>query len=350
MKCPKCGYDKLDGLYCKNCFNKFDDETYFEIEPIYDFNYMAIPSIIIEGLVTLSVSLIFWLLSPIVSIIMFICGVLVITINIKLQKEHYEKNIYSFDNEKVRCININKNEVKKEMKYSDIKGIEYKQSSLQKRHNLGNIILYNDVRVTGSNEIIIRDVPNPMKYYNKIKTVISMDKSNSDIIYQLLPKFNIIYKIFSTIFIYFLVVLFIYIGVVYDRHNRSHYIDFKIYLVITFILFIFMIVYYFLDKKQLKKIKYNFYSCKFEYINEFWGMNIKEINYDNIETIFVKQNFIQKIFNIGTIKLITKMSRRVRNKHGWTVVRVCLSINDIKNVENEYEKFIEIVDDDKYND
>ena len=347
MKCPKCGYEQPESSYCKSCFNKIEKNIYFEITPIYDFKYMALPSIIVEGVATLFVSLVF-LFFPIVSIIMLICGIIAITINIKCQKKHYEKNIYSFDNEKVRCINISKNKIKREMKYLDITGIEYKQSSLQKHHNLGNIILYNDVTVTGNNEILMRDVPNPMMYYNKIKEVIGIDKSNSDIIYQILPKFNIIYKIFSTIFLYFWVAFLIYIGATYNKSNKGHYIDYKIYLVVISVIFIFMIVYYFLDKKQLKKIKYNFYSHKFEYINKFWGTYMKEMRYNDIETIFIKQNPIQKIFNIGTIKLITKMSRLIRNRNGWDVVKEHFSINNIKNVENEYEKIMEIVDDEKY--
>ena len=131
---------------------------------------------------------------------MLICGIIAITINIKCQKKHYEKNIYSFDNEKVRCINISKNKIKREMKYLDITGIEYKQSSLQKHHNLGNIILYNDVTVTGNNEILMRDVPNPMMYYNKIKEVIEqaniIDKKNNN---GFILDFNIIKNIFSNL-------------------------------------------------------------------------------------------------------------------------------------------------------
>lgn len=353
MKCPKCGYEQPESLYCKSCFNKIEKNIYFEITPTYDFKYMALPSIIVEGVATLFVSLVF-LFFPIVSIIMLICGIIAITINIKCQKKHYEKNIYSFDNEKVRCTNISKNKIKKEMKYSEITGIEYKQSSLQRHHNLGNIILHNDVTVNGNSEIMMRNVPNPMEYYNKIKDVIGMNKSDvdqndSNIVYQLLPKFNFIYKALNTIYIFILFAFFAYVEMAYNRNNETHYVNYKRYFIIIAILFIFMIIYYFLEKEQFKKIKYDFYSYKYIYTNDFWGKYIKEIKYKDIEDVFVKQNSIQKLFHLGTIKMITKISRLVETKHGINIVKDNVSINSIQNVQKEYEKIIEIVDNAKYN-
>lgn len=356
MKCTKCGYEQQEGLYCKSCCNKFEEEVSFEVEPVYNFTYMAIPSIIVEGIATLFVSLIFLLLSPIVSIIMFICGVLAITINIKMQAKHYEKHIYVFNNEKVCYMNSSKNKIKREMKYLDITGIEYSQSSLQKKYNLGNIILYNDATVTGNNELIMKNILNPMEWYNKIKNTIGIDNmdnnnsNNSNIVHQIVPKFKIGYQLFNTICLFFLVAIFIYRGAAYDLHHKRQYIDIRMYLIIISIIFIFMIVYYFLEKKNFEKIEYNFYSHKFVYINNFWGTYIKEIKYTDIESAFIKQNPIQRIFNIGKIKLVTKMSRIVTNRRGMHIVKDNFSINSIENVEKEYQHIMQIIDDAKYKD
>lgn len=59
----------------------------------------------------------------------------------------------------------------------------------------------------------------------------------------------------------------------YNRNNETHYVNYKIYFIIIAILFIFMIIYYFLEKEQFKKIKYDFYSYKYIYTNDF-GVNI----------------------------------------------------------------------------
>ena len=176
-----------------------------------------------------------------------------------------------------------------------------------------------------------------------------VDQNDSNIVYQLLPKFNFVYKALSTIYIFILLAFGIYVEMAYNRNNETHYVNYKIYFIIMAILFIFMIIYYFLEKEQFKKIKYDFYSYKYIYTNDFCGKYIKEIKYKDIEDVFVKQNIIQKILNVGTIKMITKISRLVKTKRGINIVKDNVSINSIENAQKEYEKIIEIVDNAKYN-
>lgn len=46
--------------------------------------------------------------------------------------------------------------------------------------------------------------------------------------------------------------------------------------------------------------------------------------------------------------MITKISRLVETKRGINIVKDNVSINSIQNVQKEYEKIMEIVDDEKY--
>ena len=87
----------------------------------------------------------------------------------------------------------------------------------------------------------------------------------------------------------------------------------------------------YIDKKQYNNSYYDFYKTKIVYKDKFMNVSETEIKYKHIREISIRQNFIQKFFNIGNIVLVTSAEQ------GF------IYIKDIENVYDIYNKVKEFI-------
>lgn len=166
-------------------------------------------------------------------------------------------------------------------------------------------------------------------------------KEDNSIQFQLKPKFNLPYKIICSIgraILYLFLITYV-IGV-------EIYMVFPIVLVgIIAVLVIAMAIHLVFEKMQYNDLEYNFYNTKVEYKDGFLNKEEKELKYKYIREVTMTQNILERIFNIGTIRVFTNASSAsyTGRKHN-TNARNGLYIHCVENVKEQYQKVKELID------
>jgi hypothetical protein len=89
----------------------------------------------------------------------------------------------------------------------------------------------------------------------------------------------------------------------------------------------------FQEKEKISKTDYYFFDDEVVIQENWWGINEKNIFYKNVAEISLSKNFIQQMYNIGTIKLI--LSSSSENNY--------IDIKDIPNPEEIYRQVKQLV-------
>lgn len=100
------------------------------------------------------------------------------------------------------------------------------------------------------------------------------------------------------------------------------------------------------EKLQYDALEYNFYTTKVEYKDGFLNKEEKELKYKYIREVTMSQNILERIFNIGTIRIFTNASSGTtyNSKHNNMYGKNGLGIHCIKNVKEQYQKIKELID------
>lgn len=151
---------------------------------------------------------------------------------------------------------------------------------------------------------------------------------DEDIKYIVNSKFNLAYSICEDI-ISFIELSLIFLILFFDKIK-----EYDIGIIIFFCCMVSIIF----GKTIIKMINYRsvcyrFYDDKMEYIDCKFNKEEKSIQYQNIKQIIFKQNLLEKIFKIGTIKFIT-------NGFGNDSMVIA---KYIINPHNEYQKIKNII-------
>ena len=104
------------------------------------------------------------------------------------------------------------------------------------------------------------------------------------------------------------------------------------------ILIVMAIIYgisYLFNKKQYDNYTYDFYKTKVNYKDSFLNVSEKEVKYKYIREVTMRQTFIQRFFNIGTIILFTNAETGIGNG-------IC--IVNVENVQEVYKKIKDVID------
>ena len=112
---------------------------------------------------------------------------------------------------------------------------------------------------------------------------------------------------------------------------------------------LYIIIKLILDKKQYSKLVYNFYKTKVEYIDGFLNKEEKELKYKHIREVTMTQNVLERMFNIGTIRVFTNASSGGYNygangRHNNLMGRNGIFIHCVENVQENYKRIKEIID------
>ncbi len=87
-------------------------------------------------------------------------------------------------------------------------------------------------------------------------------------------------------------------------------------------------------KKQYKNYSYDFYKTKVCYKDSFLNISEKEVKYKYIREIVMRQTFIQRFFNIGTIIMFTNAETGYGNG---------IAIVDVENVQEVYKQIKSVI-------
>ena len=91
----------------------------------------------------------------------------------------------------------------------------------------------------------------------------------------------------------------------------------------------------FIKKKQFDNYTYNFYKTKVIFRDSFLNLSEKEVKYKYIREVTMRQTFIQRWFNIGSIILFTNAETGFGNG---------IFINCVEDVQNVYKNIKTIID------
>ena len=88
-------------------------------------------------------------------------------------------------------------------------------------------------------------------------------------------------------------------------------------------------------KKQFDNYTYNFYKTKVIFRDSFLNLSEKEVKYKYIREVTMRQTFVQRWFNIGSIILFTNAETGFGNG---------IFINCVEDVQNVYKNIKTIID------
>lgn len=156
------------------------------------------------------------------------------------------------------------------------------------------------------------------------------------------PTFNLPYKLICSIgraFLYFLLIVYFLTG--YEL-----LIEFPIiFWGIIGVLAVYVIIHLVLEKMQYNDLQYDFYATKIEYKDGFLNKEEKELKYKYIREVTLNKSIIERMFNMGTIRLFTNASSgMVNNKNHKAAGKNGIYIHCVKDAQEQYKKIKEIID------
>ncbi len=270
-----------------------------------------------------------------------------------IDKKQYKKITYTFYKDRIIFKDNFMNVMEVELKYKDLREITKSQSFMQRLLNIGNIVLFSNAEAGFASGIVMSDIANIDETYKKVKQIMQPNKNqqnnnefaeDNQIRLQVKPKYNIPYKLINTIIELFITLVLLGI------YCRLFIIWVKIPITILFtilICIIYAVVKMTIGKFQYDDLEYNFYSKKIIYRDGFLNKEEKELEYKNIRSVILSQNVLQRICNIGTIRLYTTASNAIYTEGSRNVgigLRNGIYIHCVENVQDQYIKIKQIID------
>ncbi len=170
-------------------------------------------------------------------------------------------------------------------------------------------------------------------------------KEDGTVKFQLKPKFNWGYKIITVVALTLLWVIIIAFWLSESLVELLILFPTLPQIVIA-IVALYIVIKLVFEKLQYDALEYNFYTTKVEYKDGFLNKEEKELKYKYIREVTMSQNILERIFNIGTIRIFTNASSGTtyNSKHNNMYGKNGLGIHCIKNVKEQYQKIKELID------
>ncbi len=167
---------------------------------------------------------------------------------------------------------------------------------------------------------------------------------DNNILFQLKPTFNLLYKMLTEIgkaIFYLFVICYVFTGL----YKLWFIYPVTILFTLGIILLIIAIKLYF-EYMQYKDLEYNFYATKIEYKDGYLNKEEKELKYKHIREVTMTQNVLERICNIGTIRIYTNASSGYvgRGSHNSMRGKNGIFIHCVENVADNYNNIKEIID------
>lgn len=146
------------------------------------------------------------------------------------------------------------------------------------------------------------------------------------------PTFKFLYMAFPSIFTYLIIALVL--GIMFiplSGGGGTFIIEIVVFLIFAVILSISLAF----KRKQINSFTYDFYKTKVIYRDSFINLSEKEVKYKYIREVTMRQTFIQRFFNIGSIILFTNAETGLGNG---------IYINYVENVQSVYKNIKSVID------
>lgn len=166
---------------------------------------------------------------------------------------------------------------------------------------------------------------------------------DNEIKLKLKPTFKFGYKFLTTLggAIVWLIIISLWIFPDFENAEEALVFTKVAWRIIAIVFVLYVIIKMIVEKVQYNHYEYNFYNTKVEYIDGFLNKEQKELKYKHIREVALRQNIIQRMFNIGTIRVFTNAtsgySGNNRSLNG-------LNIHCVENPQEEYKKVKELID------
>lgn len=162
--------------------------------------------------------------------------------------------------------------------------------------------------------------------------------------YRLKPRFHVLYKFLTNLGRALLYVFIIGIAIL-DSDIVSYFYKQAISIALIYIV-VYIIVKMIFGKLQYNVMEYNFYKTKVEYKDGFFNKEEKELKYKFVREVIMTQNILERMCNIGTIRIFTTASsgNYGTNNHNGMRGKNGIYIHCVENVREQYEKIKQIID------
>lgn len=163
--------------------------------------------------------------------------------------------------------------------------------------------------------------------------------------FQLKPEFNLPYKIVTVLgraLLYMFIICFWFTSL------WELWAIYPVTFLITIgIMLLYIVIKLILDKKQYDDLEYNFYATKVEYKDGFINKEEKELKYKYVREVSMHQNVLERMFDIGTIRIFTNASSGYTNSgsHSSMRGRNGIYIHCVEDVQQQYQTVKQIIDD-----
>ena len=172
---------------------------------------------------------------------------------------------------------------------------------------------------------------------------------DNEVKYQLKPKFSVGYKLIVNCwraFLYLVIfILFIFADI--DDAQDLIYAYREVLWGIIGVIAVYIVIKMVFEKIQYDNYEYNFYATKVEYKDGFLNKEEKELKYKFVREVTMSQNILERMFNIGKIKIFTNASSGYdfggHNRNGMKS-KNGIQIHCIRDVKEQYQKVKELID------
>ena len=167
----------------------------------------------------------------------------------------------------------------------------------------------------------------------EIKKSVTEKISDTEIQLRVKPTFKFAYSILPSAIIFGIIILLFSVMIGFAALSFST--GLTVFVVGNLILLSILGITTFFNKKQYDSYCYDFYKTKVIYKDSFLNLSEKEVKYKYIREVTMRQTFIQRFFNIGTIILFTNAETGYSNG---------INIISVENVQAVYRKIKSVID------
>ncbi len=268
--------------------------------------------------------------SIMIGLIVFLSVFLFFFILIFLRIMSLKNTQYLFYKDRLEYFESFLNQEKRILQYSKVTDCIFRRSIYERIFKAGTILMFTAGHQGGGVRLTAVDNPNQL-YILLLKLLkISGDKDVSIMEPLLEAKPNILAALFlyTTVFIF----ISLFMGIFFGQGMESFVVG-VIVGIVTFLLLLFFRI------MTLKSTKYLFYKDRLEYYESFLNQGRRTLPYSKVTDCILHKSVYERIFNVGTISLLTAGQQGIGRLAIFGGVKLAL----VKNSDQLYGELMKMI-------